>query len=123
MPAGRLWQNCFTCGSRKADEKMAEIRWTLQALDDVESIAGYIARDSTQYAQLFAVKVFDSVRRIKIFPKSGRVVPEINQENIREIILGNYRIIYRLKNNYVEILTVYHSARLLDKDSITNHST
>jgi addiction module RelE/StbE family toxin len=98
---------------------MAEIRWTLQALDNVEEIAKYISRDSTHYAQLFAIKVFDAVRRIESFPESGRIVPEIKQKNIREIILGNYRIIYRLKNNRAEILTVYHSARLLDNNSIT----
>jgi len=102
---------------------MAQIRWTCQALDDVEAITRYIARDSTYYAQMFAVKTFEAVRQIEIFPKSGRVVPEINQENIREILLGNYRIIYRLKDGFVEILTVYHSSRLLNKNTITNCST
>jgi len=102
---------------------MVEIKWTVQSLDDVEAIANYIARDSTYYAQLFATKVFDSVKRIEIFPESGRVVPEINNQWIREILLGNYRIIYRIKSDLVEILTVYHSARLLDKDSITNNFT
>ena len=102
---------------------MAEIRWALQALEDVEAIANYIARDSAYYAQMFAVKTFDAVRRLEIFPESGRVVPEINQKNIREIILGNYRIIYRLKSEYVEILAVYHSSRLLNQeDTITNRS-
>ncbi|HBC86406.1 MAG TPA: type II toxin-antitoxin system RelE/ParE family toxin [Lentisphaeria bacterium] len=102
---------------------MAEIRWTLQALDDVEAIAKYISRDSTHYAQLFTIKVFDAVRQIEIFPESGRIVPEIKQKYIREIILGNYRIIYRQKNDCAEILTVYHSSRLLDNESITNRST
>lgn len=102
---------------------MAEIRWTVQALDDVEAIACYIARDSSYYAQLFAVKAFDAVQRLQAFPESGRTVPEINQPDIREIILGNYRIIYRTKNNLVEILTIFHSARLLGIDSITSRST
>lgn len=75
---------------------MAEIRWTVQALDDVEAIANYIARDSAHYAQFFATKIFDAVKRIEIFPESGRVVSEINQQDIREILLGNYRIIYRI---------------------------
>jgi plasmid stabilization system protein ParE len=51
---------------------MAEIRWKLQALDDVEAIAGYIARDSTYYAQMFTMKTLEAVRRIEIFPESGR---------------------------------------------------
>lgn len=97
---------------------MAEINWTPQALDDVEAIANFIAHDSPHYAQLFATKVFDAVERLNLFPESGRVVPEIDQMNIREIILGNYRIIYRIKLQKVEILTVYHSARLLDTNII-----
>jgi plasmid stabilization system protein ParE len=101
---------------------MAEIRWTLQALDDVEAISDYIARDSAHYAQLFVNKIFDAAKMIEIFPESGRVVPEISRQNIREVILGNYRIIYRIRPGLAEILTVYHSARLLDKDSVQNHS-
>ncbi len=63
---------------------------------------------------MFAKKVFDSVDRIELFPESGRVVPEINCKNNREIMLGNYRIIYRIKTNVTEIITVYHSSRLLN---------
>ena len=98
---------------------MAELKWTEQALSDVEAIAIYIARDSTFYAQAFAQKIFDTVQQLEIFPESGRMVPELNQQNIREIVIGSYRVIYRVKNNYVEILTVYHSSRLLNKNSIT----
>ena len=98
---------------------MAKLKWTEQALDDVEAIAIYIARDSFFYAQVFAQRIFDSVQRLEIFPESGRVVPEVAQQNIREVLHGNYRIIYRVKNDFVEILTVYHSSRLLDKNSIT----
>ena len=58
---------------------MAEIRWPLQILDDVGAIAKYISKDSTHYAQLFAVKVFDAVKRIESFPESGRMVSEIKQ--------------------------------------------
>ncbi|HCE45054.1 MAG TPA: type II toxin-antitoxin system RelE/ParE family toxin [Lentisphaeria bacterium] len=97
---------------------MAKVRWTLQAVDDVDAIASYIAKDSTHYAQMFAVKIFESVLQIENFPEAGRVVPEINQQNMREILLGNYRIIYRLKDDFIEILTVYHSSRLLNKNTI-----
>lgn len=97
---------------------MARINWTLQALEDVESICEFISRDAPSYAHIFACDVFDSVERLKEFPGSGRVVPEVDREYIREIILGNYRIIYRIADNAVDILTVYHSARLLDLDLI-----
>jgi addiction module RelE/StbE family toxin len=98
---------------------MAQVRWTLQAVDDLEGIAQFIAHDSPQYASLFVMDVLDSVERLENFPKSGRVVPEMNNPDIREIILGNYRIIYRLKPELVEILTIYHGARLLNPAKFT----
>jgi toxin ParE1/3/4 len=97
---------------------MAKIKWTPQSMEDIEAIAEYIARDSTRYAGMFAVKVFDAVERLELFPESGRIVPELNRKEIKEVILGNYRIIYRIKRNIVEILTVYHSARLLEVENI-----
>lgn len=99
---------------------MVEIKWTLQSLDDIETIADYIAKDSHFYAQMFVVKTFESVASLQTFPESGRIVPEINRKNIRELIQGNYRIIYRLKINLVEILSVYHSSRLLNAKSVLN---
>jgi plasmid stabilization system protein ParE len=75
---------------------MAEIIWTDQALEDIESIAEYISRDSFHYAQLAVRKIFGTVKRLSLFPESGRIVPEIEQKNIKELILGNYRIIYRI---------------------------
>lgn len=93
---------------------MAIIKWTPQALNDVEAIANFISRDSDYYARMFTVEVFEIVERLELFPKSGRMFPELNRKEIKEIIFGNYRIIYRVKNAFVEILTVYHSARLFD---------
>lgn len=93
---------------------MAEVRWTPQAANDLEAIAELIAEDSPAYANLFAMDVLAAVERIADFPKSGRAVPEIRDPSLRESILGNYRIIYRVKRELVEILTVCHGARLLD---------
>lgn len=97
---------------------MAKIKWTPQALDDVAAIANFIARDSVYYAGIFTVKTFEAVERLELFTESGRIVPELNRKEIREIILGDYRIIYRVKEDIVEILTVYHSARLLEAKKI-----
>jgi len=99
---------------------MGRLRWTAQAVKDVETICEFIAKDSIVYAHLFAKFILQTVKRLAKFPKSGRIVPEFSNENIREIILGNYRIIYRIKNNIIEILTVYHSARLLKTDTDKN---
>jgi toxin ParE1/3/4 len=68
---------------------MAEIRWTLQAADDLEAIAEFIAVDSPQYAQLFALDVIRAIERLATFPRSGRVIPEIGNPAVREIILGD----------------------------------
>lgn len=71
---------------------MVEVRWTLQAAEDLESIADFISQDSPHYARLFVIDVLEAVERLSNFPKSGRVVPEVDDPIIREIILGNYRI-------------------------------
>jgi len=96
---------------------MAEIRWTPQASDDLEAIAKFISLDSPNYAAIFIVNVLNAVEQLETFPDSGRIVPELNTNSIREIILGNYRIVCRTQYTSVEIMTVYHSARLLTPDS------
>ena len=93
---------------------MAEVRWTAQAAEDLDSIAAFIAKDSAHYASLFVMDVLDAVQKLEDFPQSGRMVPEAKDPVIREVILGNYRIVYRTRKELVEILTVYHGARLLD---------
>ncbi len=93
---------------------MAEVRWTPQALDDLEAICLFIARDAPPVAAVFAQKAFDATDRLARFPRSGRTVPELNNPDFREIILGNYRLIYRMRSGDVEILTVHHGARLID---------
>ncbi|MEI6166194.1 MAG: type II toxin-antitoxin system RelE/ParE family toxin [bacterium] len=97
---------------------MAEVKWTEQASDDLQAITEFIAHDSPEYACLFATDILDVVGRISIFPKIGRVVPEVTNPDIREVILGNYRIVYRLRGYCVEILTVYHSSRLFDPSKL-----
>jgi toxin ParE1/3/4 len=58
--------------------------------------------------------VLVTVERLADFPNSGRVVPELKDPAIREILFGSYRIVYRVKGDLVEVLTVYHGSRLLD---------
>jgi addiction module RelE/StbE family toxin len=93
---------------------MAQVRWTPQAADDLDAIAEFIARDSPHFAGLLVADILQTVDRLVDFPESGRIVPEIGNRSIREVILGSYRIIYRLRSEAVEILTVHHGARLLD---------
>ena len=66
---------------------MAELRWTPQAADDLEAITDFIAADSPHYASLFALDVLAAVERLQVFPRSGRVVPEVQATDVREIVL------------------------------------
>ena len=93
---------------------MAQVRWTPQAADDLDAIAEFITEDSPHFAGLFVMDVLQAAERLADFPELGRIVPEIGERAIRELILGDYRIIYRLRAEAVEILTLHHGARLLD---------
>jgi toxin ParE1/3/4 len=97
---------------------MARIKWTPQAADDLETIAAYIADDSPHYSRLFILKIISAIDRLERFPEIGRIVPECSDPAIRELLLGNYRVVYRLKSGFIEILTIYHSARLLDLSTL-----
>lgn len=91
---------------------MVKLIWTDQAINDLGDIGDYIAENSEKFAKLTVKKLFERPDVLKNFPKAGRVVPEKNDENIRELIEGNYRIIYEVvSTDQINILTVYHSAR------------
>ncbi len=93
---------------------MDQVRWTLQALDDLEAICLFIARDAPQVAAVFADRALSATDRLADHPRVGRIVPELQIETIREVILGNYRIIYRIREEEVQVVTVHQGARLLD---------
>ena len=97
---------------------MARVVWTRQSREDVAAIKEFIARDAPRTAEAFVERLTARTDRLKLFPFSGSVVPELNRENIREIFCGSYRIIHRASEEIVEVLTVHHGARLLDEDLI-----
>lgn len=90
-----------------------QIRWSPKAVSNLEDICNYIAIDSEFYACLFVKRINAVIKDIPQFPKAGRIVPEYNDENLREKIYKNYRIVYRLKDNFVEIVSICHCAKLL----------
>jgi toxin ParE1/3/4 len=92
------------------------IRWTEQAVADPEAIRDYVARDSVRYATLLVERLIASLDQVSQFPEIGRVVPEYQRPDIREIILGSYRVVYRLRTGAAEVLTVFHGARLFPDD-------
>ena len=90
---------------------MAEIVWSPSALTDLDSIAEHIARDSVGQASLFIERIIRATDRLEIFPHSGRVIPELRQEDRQEIIYGSYRIMYRVVGDEVRITGIVHGAR------------
>lgn len=98
---------------------MVKIVWTEISLEDLRSIRDYIAQDSKRYATITIDRIYQRSRLIKNNPLIGRIVPEFNNKNIKELIIGNYRLVYRIMNeNKVEIVRIYHSSRLLKEDAI-----
>jgi plasmid stabilization system protein ParE len=97
---------------------MIDVVWVPSALDDLKKIKEYISRDSIHYANKFTEGVFDATERLTVFPKSGRIVPEYQNPNIREIGHGSYRIIYEIVKYGVYVVAVVHGRRLLPKDGI-----
>ena len=100
---------------------MAEIKFTDQSIEDLREIAGYISRDSVFYAELHIQKLINRTDILVNFPHIGRIVPEINSKSVREIIEGNYRIIYKVVNkDMLHILTFHHSRKKLKGTGIKN---
>ena len=90
------------------------IVWTAQAREDLRNIKSFIARDAPATAAAFIRGVRGSVDRLREFADSGSVVVEFGDPAIRELIHGSYRVIFRVTAKRVEILTVFHGARILD---------
>jgi toxin ParE1/3/4 len=96
---------------------MAEVKFTDLALKDLEDIATFISRESFHFASLQIQKIFQRTDILENFPFIGRVVPELKIKSVREIIEGNYRIIYRvLSKEEIHVLTIHHSSRRLPKN-------
>jgi addiction module RelE/StbE family toxin len=91
---------------------MAEVKFTIQSISDLEDIAEYISKDSPHYARLQIQKLINRTDILEQFPFIGRVVPELKAKLIREVIEGNYRIVYRIVNkSLIHILTFHHTRR------------
>jgi toxin ParE1/3/4 len=92
--------------------------WSPLAVDRVSEIAEYIAMDNPAAAENWVNTVFKKVKDLQDFPESGRIVPETENKSIRELIYGNYRIIYRIEKNTISVLTVRHGKQVLPIDEI-----
>lgn len=93
-----------------------KVHWTARAEARLDAICGYVAADSPTAAKRLERKLLLRSRQIARFPHSGRAVPEYQHPEVRELIEGNYRLIYRVLPSRVDVLTVMHCAQLLPGD-------
>lgn len=85
--------------------------WTDPALTQLEAIRDYLAQTSPEYARRVVERLLNRTEQIAAFPRSGRVVPEYEIDEVRQVLEGSYRIIYLVKEEQVEVLAVVHTSR------------
>ncbi len=94
---------------------MIRIVWTDRAIEDLETIYTFAGQTFTEYGRLTAAKIVEAIEQLSTFPLSGRVVPEFGKDDRREIIRAPFRIMYRVREDAVEVITIHHSSRLLQR--------
>ena len=98
---------------------MVKVIWTDSAIQDLEDIGEYIAKDSIRYAEFTVLELFESVDILEKYPYSGVIVPEFDKEFLRQIIQGNYRVVYQIIDEFrVDILTVHNCARMISNTKV-----
>lgn len=90
---------------------MAEVRWALTAEEDLQAIENFIAKDSVLHAVNFIDRLIAVAAQLAVSPRLGRVVPEFNREDLRELLFRAYRIVYQVRGETVTVLRVVHGAR------------
>ena len=91
---------------------MGKVIWSKVAKDDLKQIYKYISRDSKYYADQVVEKIIGKTEHLENYPHMGRVVPEINNDSIRELLVYSYRLVYQIsQDNEIQVLTLFHSKR------------
>lgn len=94
-----------------------KILWSDKALDDLECIGDYVAQDNPGAANRLVSRLWTRVAALRTHPRLGRMVPEMIDETLREVIEGNYRIVYKLGEDSIAILTVFEGHRLFPTEN------
>ncbi|MCZ7680564.1 MAG: type II toxin-antitoxin system RelE/ParE family toxin [Sandaracinaceae bacterium] len=97
-------------------ERRPSLVWTERALRDLEAIGDYIAADDPAAAARWVGKLLKVAERAGKAPLAGRRVPEIGRDDIRELFLRTYRVVYRVRERRVEVLTIFEGHRLMPRD-------
>jgi plasmid stabilization system protein ParE len=92
------------------------VRWSAPARNDLRQIYDYIARDSRYYARVVIDKIVTSTEKLERFPDIGRVVPEIGDDNVKELFVYSYRILYEITSDRIEVLAIVHGKHDFPKD-------
>ena len=90
------------------------VKWSKTATGDLRKIYNYISSDSEVYAERVVNEIISKSEYLKEYPNIGRVVPELNNSKVRELIVYSYRMVYQLENENIEILTLVHSRKNFD---------
>ncbi len=93
---------------------MDKIVWSPEAIEDLQSIAAYIERDSEYYARAVVGKILEASRNLADFPMLGRIVPELDDDKTRERFVYSYRLVYRIEREKILIIAIIHGKRLFD---------
>ena len=93
------------------------VDWTDLALDRADEIAQHIAEDDREAAVRWTLGLFDAADRLSDFPESGRMVPELEQRDVRELVYGAYRVFYRV-GDAVSVLSVRHGSQLIRDEDV-----
>lgn len=91
-----------------------KIVWTESGVSDAEAIAEYIARDSRLYAAQFTLNARVLAKTLRSFAERGRSVPEIKRSDVRELLWGNYRMIYQITADTIYVVRFFHGAKVLN---------
>ncbi|MCA1746340.1 MAG: type II toxin-antitoxin system RelE/ParE family toxin, partial [Bacteroidales bacterium] len=95
--------------------------WTDNALKDLDEIGEYISNDSVRYAEKTVEDLFFSTEILESHPKAGPVVPELPNISIRQLIVGNFRIVYEIiSKSRIDVLTVHRTSRLIENTMNSN---
>jgi plasmid stabilization system protein ParE len=94
---------------------MSAIAWSEPALDDVKALRGWIGRDSEALSNQVVERIFDAVESAIPFPRMGRVVAEVGDDAVRELLFRTFRIVYRAESDRIVVLSVLHGGRPTDR--------
>ena len=94
--------------------------WAIPAKQDLKKIYDYIARDSKYYAEKVSQDILERSEKLNEFPEIGRIVPEIGEVNIREVIVYSYRLIYEISSDKIEVLALIHCKQDFSPETLVN---